>query len=126
MQLENRIELAISLATPTSRDRCFIQIDIIDSGTGFSESDLPHVFERLYRGDASRHRQQVTSDGSEALKEAVVAAWDSQSCSKLSRLIAAVSKPEIIQKQGEPGCKLNFLSAKCLTIISLLICYHYS
>ena len=57
-----------SLATPTSRDRCFIQIDIIDSGTGFSESDLPHVFERLYQGDASRHRQQVTTDGSEALK----------------------------------------------------------
>lgn len=33
-----------------------IQIDIIDSGAGFSESDLPHVFERLYRGDTSRQR----------------------------------------------------------------------
>ncbi|TAF57473.1 MAG: sensor histidine kinase [Oscillatoriales cyanobacterium] len=33
-----------------------IAIDIIDSGSGFSEDDLPHVFERLYRGDRSRVR----------------------------------------------------------------------
>jgi len=37
--------------------RSLIQIDIIDSGSGFLESDLPHVFERLYRGEPSRHRQ---------------------------------------------------------------------
>ncbi len=43
-------------------ERTLIQIDIIDSGTGFSESDLPHVFERLYRGDASRQKQQGTSE----------------------------------------------------------------
>lgn len=35
-----------------------IQIDIIDAGCGFSDTDLPHVFERLYRGDPSRQRQQ--------------------------------------------------------------------
>lgn len=40
------------------------QIDIIDSGVGFSRPDLPHVFERLYRGDASRQRQQDTSKDS--------------------------------------------------------------
>ncbi|NEO98336.1 MAG: histidine kinase [Symploca sp. SIO2E9] len=34
-----------------------IQIDIIDSGDGFRRSDLPHVFERLYRGDTSRQQQ---------------------------------------------------------------------
>lgn len=39
----------------------WIQIDIIDSGSGFSDSDLPHVFERLYRGDASRQKQQNSS-----------------------------------------------------------------
>lgn len=38
-----------------------LQIDIIDSGAGFCEADLPYVFERLYRGDASRQRQQDTS-----------------------------------------------------------------
>jgi len=52
-----------NLATPTLDDRSsFIQIDIIDSGTGFSETDMPHVFERLYRGDASRHKEQATSE----------------------------------------------------------------
>ncbi len=35
----------------------FVQINIIDAGSGFSESDLPYVFERLYRGDISRKRQ---------------------------------------------------------------------
>ncbi len=34
-----------------------VQINIIDSGPGFPDSDLPHVFERLYRGDRSRIRQ---------------------------------------------------------------------
>lgn len=57
-----------SLTTPTIRDRYFIQIDIIDSGSGFSESDLPHVFERLYQGDDSRHRQQDIPEGLESLK----------------------------------------------------------
>ena len=33
-----------------------IRIDIIDSGSGFLETDLPHVFERFYRGDPSRTR----------------------------------------------------------------------
>ena len=44
-----------------------IQIDIIDSGTGFNADDLPHIFERLYRGDKSRTRKQEDSssiDGS--------------------------------------------------------------
>jgi two-component system, OmpR family, phosphate regulon sensor histidine kinase PhoR len=33
-----------------------VEIKIIDSGPGFPESDLPHVFERLFRGDPSRTR----------------------------------------------------------------------
>ena len=31
-------------------------INVIDSGDGFLPTDLPHVFERLYRGDPSRSR----------------------------------------------------------------------
>ncbi len=48
-------------------NRSLIQIDIIDSGLGFSESDLPHVFERLYRGDASRQKAHKTSERLETL-----------------------------------------------------------
>ena len=43
-----------------------IKIDVIDSGSGFNISDLPYIFERLYRGDKSRARepQNTSSDGS--------------------------------------------------------------
>lgn len=33
-----------------------IQIDLIDTGPGFPETDLPLIFERFYRGDPSRTR----------------------------------------------------------------------
>ena len=45
----------------------FVQINIIDAGTGFSESDLPYVFNRLYRGDPSRQRQDAHEHSSTAL-----------------------------------------------------------
>jgi two-component system phosphate regulon sensor histidine kinase PhoR len=43
-----------------------IKIDVVDSGTGFKTSDIPHIFERLYRGDKSRTReaQNLSADGS--------------------------------------------------------------
>lgn len=34
-----------------------VAIDIYDDGDGFTPSDLPYVFDRLYRGDLSRTRQ---------------------------------------------------------------------
>jgi two-component system, OmpR family, phosphate regulon sensor histidine kinase PhoR len=37
-----------------------VVIDLYDDGGGFSPQDLPHVFERLYRGDVSRQRQPQT------------------------------------------------------------------
>lgn len=42
-----------------------VHIDIIDSGSGFLEADIPHVFERLYRGDPSRARQPSTGSSEE-------------------------------------------------------------
>jgi two-component system, OmpR family, phosphate regulon sensor histidine kinase PhoR len=39
-----------------------ICLEIIDQGQGFAAKDLPHVFERLYRGDVSR--QQSNDDDS--------------------------------------------------------------
>lgn len=38
-----------------------IKIDIIDSGKGFKVTDIPYIFERLYRGDKSRQREQEKS-----------------------------------------------------------------
>ncbi|MDX2214543.1 MAG: PAS domain-containing sensor histidine kinase [Oculatellaceae cyanobacterium bins.114] len=38
-------------------------LDIIDAGLGFTENDLPHVFERFYRADPSRSRQILTMEG---------------------------------------------------------------
>jgi two-component system, OmpR family, phosphate regulon sensor histidine kinase PhoR len=44
----------------SSKDGRWIIINIIDSGCGFNESDLPYVFERLYRGDRSRVRPSAS------------------------------------------------------------------
>ena len=59
-----------------------IKIDVIDSGLGFNASDLPFIFERLYRGDKSRMREQKHEsaiDGSGlglAIVEQIVQAHD--------------------------------------------------
>lgn len=34
-----------------------IEIDAIDAGSGFAETDLPYLFDRFYRGDFSRSRE---------------------------------------------------------------------
>ncbi len=39
-----------------------VAINIIDYGIGFQSNDLPHVFERLYRGDTSRAREIHTQN----------------------------------------------------------------
>jgi two-component system, OmpR family, phosphate regulon sensor histidine kinase PhoR len=36
-----------------------INIDVIDSGCGFAEADLPFVFDRFYRADRSRTRAEI-------------------------------------------------------------------
>jgi two-component system, OmpR family, phosphate regulon sensor histidine kinase PhoR len=46
----------------------YIQLEILDSGQGFTPKDLPYVFDRLYRGDVSRHQDErddtmTTSNG---------------------------------------------------------------
>jgi two-component system, OmpR family, phosphate regulon sensor histidine kinase PhoR len=38
-----------------------IELDVIDSGQGFAPQDLPHVFDRLFRGDLSRQHDRTDS-----------------------------------------------------------------
>lgn len=48
----------LPLSTVTSDGISRLKIDVIDSGLGFNASDLPFIFERLYRGEKSRLREQ--------------------------------------------------------------------
>ena len=47
-----QIQVIVSLSTQQ------IHLQVIDRGAGFPETALPHVFERFYRGEPSRARQQ--------------------------------------------------------------------
>ncbi|PLZ68358.1 sensor histidine kinase [Fischerella thermalis] len=46
-----------SSAKPTTSAN--LEVNIVDSGVGFTEADLPHVFERFYRGDQARARDKT-------------------------------------------------------------------
>ena len=55
---------------PLGEDR--LEINIIDAGTGFAPADLPHLFERFYRGDASRTRESHSTANGSGLGLAIV------------------------------------------------------
>ena len=61
--LQGTIRVSVHLLTATAASN-HVQINIIDSGSGFPSSDLPHVFERLYRGDSARTRQTASLSNS--------------------------------------------------------------
>ncbi len=41
----------------------FVQVEIEDNGKGIAQKDLPHIFERFYRADASRNETKGTGIG---------------------------------------------------------------
>jgi len=63
--LFNLVQNAISHTPPdgtilleVQEEPMSVRVDVVDSGEGVSPDDLPHVFERFYRGEKSRVRSQ--------------------------------------------------------------------
>ena len=55
--LDNAIKYTAGGGTVTlsaKENREHVSISVIDSGSGIAEKDLPHIFDRFYRGDQSR------------------------------------------------------------------------
>jgi two-component system phosphate regulon sensor histidine kinase PhoR len=46
-------------------DQSWVEINVIDCGEGFFPSDLPYIFDRLYRGEKSRTREKPDKTGNQ-------------------------------------------------------------
>jgi signal transduction histidine kinase len=54
-----------------------VEMEIRDDGTGISAEDLPHIFDRFYRGDKSRHQDDKSESGlGLAIAKSIVEAHD--------------------------------------------------
>lgn len=71
-----------------------VEINIVDSGFGFSESDLPHVFERFYRGDTARTRASSLEDSTMTIGTGLGLAIVKQIILAHNGFIKAMNHPE--------------------------------
>lgn len=85
----------LSHASPSTSPIKQIQIDVIDSGLGFNASDLPYIFQRLYRGDKSRMREQNNNPLSLAEGSGLGLAIVEQIIQAHGGAIAAKNHPEL-------------------------------
>jgi heavy metal sensor kinase len=66
--VNNLIDNSLKFTPPGGRlvvslrmDENDLMLTVADTGVGITSEDLPHVFERFYRGDKSRHRENFAS-----------------------------------------------------------------
>jgi signal transduction histidine kinase len=52
----------------------FVQLRVVDSGPGIAPEDIPHIFERFYRGDRSRQRGEGGAGLGLAIAKALIEA----------------------------------------------------
>lgn len=102
-------------------DARHILLEVIDAGVGFAEKDLAHVFDRFYRGDPARSRDQNVSSPDKAVTEGVEMAELTSSGSGLGLAIVrqvAMSHQGWVEAKNDPetggGCLSVWLPNKRL------------
>ncbi|MCG6135088.1 MAG: PAS domain-containing sensor histidine kinase [Nostoc sp. LLA-1] len=59
-----QIQAKIISTEDSDRPNPILEINLIDAGIGFSPADLPHIFERFYRGDKARTHSPLPESNS--------------------------------------------------------------